>query len=224
MRASGARPSVPRPGPRRPRGDHPRPGARPRGADFDRFYVLDDALHHALCDLSGHDIAWSLSQRAKGHLNRVRRLSLPEPGYLMEMISEHRAVVAAVADHDAGRGRGGAPPPPADGALEAARDPRQHPDYFEDEPEMAVPRSTRAATLSRPTCAALYEQMVLIRVFETEAERQYKAAKIGGYCHLSSGQEATTVGVVHACRRTTCWSPATAATASRSRAGYRRRP
>ncbi|HEX5622415.1 MAG TPA: pyruvate dehydrogenase (acetyl-transferring) E1 component subunit alpha [Solirubrobacteraceae bacterium] len=44
----------------------------------------------------------------------------------------------------------------------------------------------------------LYEQMVLSRVFETESERQYKAAKIGGYCHLSSGQEATTVGVVHA--------------------------
>jgi pyruvate dehydrogenase E1 component alpha subunit len=43
----------------------------------------------------------------------------------------------------------------------------------------------------------LYEQMVLIRVFETESERQYKAAKIGGYCHLSSGQEATTVGVIH---------------------------
>jgi pyruvate dehydrogenase E1 component alpha subunit len=43
----------------------------------------------------------------------------------------------------------------------------------------------------------LYEQMVLSRVFETESERQYKAAKIGGYCHLSSGQEATTVGVVH---------------------------
>jgi pyruvate dehydrogenase E1 component alpha subunit len=43
----------------------------------------------------------------------------------------------------------------------------------------------------------LYEQMVLSRVFETESERQYKAAKIGGYCHLSSGQEATTVGVIH---------------------------
>ena len=69
-------------------------------ADYDRFYVLDDDLHRALCDLSGHEIAWSLSQRAKGHLNRVRRLSLPEPGYLMEMISEHRAVVAAVAEHD----------------------------------------------------------------------------------------------------------------------------
>jgi pyruvate dehydrogenase E1 component alpha subunit len=44
----------------------------------------------------------------------------------------------------------------------------------------------------------LYELMVLSRVFETEAERQYKAARIGGYCHLSSGQEATTVGTVHA--------------------------
>jgi pyruvate dehydrogenase E1 component alpha subunit len=43
----------------------------------------------------------------------------------------------------------------------------------------------------------LYELMVLSRVFETEAERQYKAARIGGYCHLSSGQEATTVGAVH---------------------------
>lgn len=43
-----------------------------------------------------------------------------------------------------------------------------------------------------------YEQMALIRVFEAESERQYKAAKIGGYCHISSGQEATTVGTVGA--------------------------
>jgi DNA-binding GntR family transcriptional regulator len=101
--------------------------------DFDRFYVLDDELHHLLCDLSGHEIAWSLSNRAKGHLNRIRRLSLPEPGYLMEMISEHRSVVAAVAAHD---------PDEAEEALRhhlrmvlstlpAIR--AQHPDYFEEE-------------------------------------------------------------------------------------------
>jgi pyruvate dehydrogenase E1 component alpha subunit len=53
------------------------------------------------------------------------------------------------------------------------------------------------STLSPTDLRRLYEQMVLIRVFETESERQYKAAKIGGYCHLSSGQEAATVGVVH---------------------------
>jgi pyruvate dehydrogenase E1 component alpha subunit len=46
--------------------------------------------------------------------------------------------------------------------------------------------------------AHLYGQMALIREFETEAERQYKAARIGGYCHVASGQEATTVGAVHA--------------------------
>ncbi len=50
------------------------------------------------------------------------------------------------------------------------------------------------------TRLAEFEQMCLIRDFEEEAERQYKAAKIGGYCHLSSGQEAMTVGVVDAMR------------------------
>jgi pyruvate dehydrogenase E1 component alpha subunit len=41
-------------------------------------------------------------------------------------------------------------------------------------------------------------QMTLIRVFEQEAERQYKRARIGGYCHLAIGQEAATVGAVAA--------------------------
>jgi len=102
-------------------------------ADFDRFYVLDDALHRALCDLSGHGIAWSLSQRASGHLNRVRHLSLPIPSYLGEMIQEHCAVVAAVSAHD---------PDAAEDALRhhlrmvlssvpAIR--AEHPEYFEEE-------------------------------------------------------------------------------------------
>jgi pyruvate dehydrogenase E1 component alpha subunit len=50
------------------------------------------------------------------------------------------------------------------------------------------------------TRLAQFEQMCLIRDFEQEAERQYKAAKIGGYCHLSSGQEAITVGAVDSMR------------------------
>src|SRR6201994_595235 len=52
-----------------------------------------------------------------------------------------------------------------------------------------------------PDVADLYEHyrtMFLIRRFEEAAERQYKAARIGGYCHLSSGQEAATVGAVAA--------------------------
>jgi pyruvate dehydrogenase E1 component alpha subunit len=57
---------------------------------------------------------------------------------------------------------------------------------------------TAAGRVSLELRRELYELMVLSRVFETEAERQYKAARIGGYCHLSSGQEAATVGSVHA--------------------------
>jgi GntR family transcriptional regulator, rspAB operon transcriptional repressor len=68
--------------------------------DFDAFYVLDEEFHRVLCDLSGHATVWAVSQRAKGHLNRIRRLSIPIPTYIGEMIAEHRGVVAAVAEHD----------------------------------------------------------------------------------------------------------------------------
>jgi len=53
-------------------------------------------------------------------------------------------------------------------------------------------------TVAKRTLLELWEQMLLIRHFETETERAYKAALIGGYCHLSSGQEAATVGTMHA--------------------------
>lgn len=68
--------------------------------DFDGFHVLDDELHAALCELSGHGVAWRLAGRANGHLDRVRRLSLPEPDYLAEMVAEHGQVVDAVASGD----------------------------------------------------------------------------------------------------------------------------
>src|SRR6478735_11764783 len=58
---------------------------------------------------------------------------------------------------------------------------------------------TLATTTSAPDLLRhAYEQMVLIRAFETEAERQYKADHIGGYCHVASGQEAVIVGAMHA--------------------------
>jgi DNA-binding GntR family transcriptional regulator len=69
-------------------------------SDFDAFYVLDEDFHKMLCDLSGHATVWAVSQRAKGHLNRIRRLSITMPSYIGEMIAEHRSVVAAVAEHD----------------------------------------------------------------------------------------------------------------------------
>jgi DNA-binding GntR family transcriptional regulator len=64
--------------------------------DFDGWFALDEDFHRLLCDLSGRSIAWSVGRRANGHLDRVRRLSLPVPSYLAEMVEEHRRVVDAV--------------------------------------------------------------------------------------------------------------------------------
>ncbi len=43
-----------------------------------------------------------------------------------------------------------------------------------------------------------YEQMLLIRRFEERAGEMYTKAKIGGYCHLNLGEEATIVGLMAA--------------------------
>src|SRR5579872_862204 len=40
-----------------------------------------------------------------------------------------------------------------------------------------------------------YRQMLLIRRFEEKTAEMYQRAKIGGYCHLNLGEEATCVGV-----------------------------
>ncbi|MGH2964777.1 MAG: GntR family transcriptional regulator [Solirubrobacterales bacterium] len=103
-----------------------------QSGDLDAFYALDDSFHRTLCDLSGHLAVWAVSERAKSHLNRVRRLSLGQPNYLREMIDEHRSVVSAIADHD---------PAAAEDLLrhhlrmvlrEVPRLRAQHPDFFEE--------------------------------------------------------------------------------------------
>ena len=43
-----------------------------------------------------------------------------------------------------------------------------------------------------------YRQMALIRRFELRAAEMYQRAKIGGYCHLNLGEEATVVGLMAA--------------------------
>lgn len=52
------------------------------------------------------------------------------------------------------------------------------------------------------TLRGYYRQMVLIRRFEERAAQGYTQAKIGGYCHLNLGEEATVVGLMAALRAT----------------------
>ena len=68
--------------------------------DYARWFVLDEEFHRALCDLSGHPVAWTLIRRVSGHLDRIRRLSLPQPRYLDQMVGEHRLILKAIARGD----------------------------------------------------------------------------------------------------------------------------
>lgn len=45
-----------------------------------------------------------------------------------------------------------------------------------------------------------YQRMSLVRAFELRASEMYARAKIGGYCHLNLGEEATVVGLTAALR------------------------
>src|SRR5689334_12608070 len=57
---------------------------------------------------------------------------------------------------------------------------------------------TDAATLpaaeNRETLLHYYYQMLLVRRFEEKTSEMYTKARIGGYCHLNLGEEATVVG------------------------------
>src|SRR5437588_981600 len=46
----------------------------------------------------------------------------------------------------------------------------------------------------RDTLISYYQQMLLIRRFEEKTGEMYQKARIGGYCHLNLGEEATVVG------------------------------
>lgn len=65
----------------------------------------------------------------------------------------------------------------------------------EPETGAAAPPAADAGTL-----VGYYRQMLLIRRFEERAARAYTEAKIGGYCHLNLGEEATVVGLMAALR------------------------
>jgi DNA-binding GntR family transcriptional regulator len=100
--------------------------------DIDSWQLLDDTFHRQICDLSGHPAVWPVTERAKSHLNRLRRLSLTMPDYLPTMVADHRSVAEAVGNHD---------PDAAEAALrehlravlrEVPRIREQHPDYFEE--------------------------------------------------------------------------------------------
>ncbi|MEV5650929.1 pyruvate dehydrogenase (acetyl-transferring) E1 component subunit alpha [Nocardia sp. NPDC052254] len=61
---------------------------------------------------------------------------------------------------------------------------------------------SRIAAEDPDVLRTLYRDMVFIRRFEERTAQSYQQAKIGGYCHLNLGEEATVVGLGAAMRPT----------------------
>jgi len=64
------------------------------------------------------------------------------------------------------------------------------------------PTETAKVLSDKSALLALYREMLLIRRFEEKTAEMYQLAKIGGFCHLNIGEEATIVGTISALRKT----------------------
>lgn len=69
-------------------------------ADTEEFITSDQAFHRMMYEAAGAPDLYELVRRRSGHLDRLRRLDLPSPGKAERVVSDHRAILAALAAHD----------------------------------------------------------------------------------------------------------------------------
>lgn len=68
--------------------------------DRDLFLELDEAFHRGLCEEAGLSKSWRVIQSVKLQMDRVRYLSLPEPGHLDVLLAQHRQITSAIESGD----------------------------------------------------------------------------------------------------------------------------
>jgi DNA-binding GntR family transcriptional regulator len=68
--------------------------------DRDAFHQADESFHAVIADVAGYPGIWRLIQQVKVHVDRYRRLTLPQAGRIARTIAEHEAILGAVEAHD----------------------------------------------------------------------------------------------------------------------------
>lgn len=68
--------------------------------DIGEFTTLDRLFHLSLFEAAGVRALWHLISDRSGHIDRLRRLNLPDPGKIGEVIRHHEAILAAIASGD----------------------------------------------------------------------------------------------------------------------------
>ena len=76
------------------------------GQDPDGFFQLDVSFHRLLTEGLGLHRITELLDALRTHLDRVRRLLLPEPGRMDATLAEHRAIQRAIEQREPGLAEG----------------------------------------------------------------------------------------------------------------------
>src|SRR4051794_151367 len=69
--------------------------------DIETFHQADELFHATVADVAGYPGIWKYIQQVKVHVDRYRRLTLPQRGRITKVIIEHEAVLTAIEAHDA---------------------------------------------------------------------------------------------------------------------------
>lgn len=67
---------------------------------YPAFIAADQAFHYDMHVAAGVQALWNLEQRYSGHVDRLRRLHLPEPGKADRIVRDHQTILDAMARHD----------------------------------------------------------------------------------------------------------------------------
>ena len=66
-------------------------------ADCVEFIEADQAFHQAMYVALGREALWALVRRQSGHIDRLRRLHLPEAGNIASVLAQHEQIAATIA-------------------------------------------------------------------------------------------------------------------------------
>lgn len=64
--------------------------------DFDELFDFDEQFHRSIAEFRFRDRLWKMTNSAKAHMDRVRRLSLPYRDRRLAIAEEHTAVLDAI--------------------------------------------------------------------------------------------------------------------------------
>ena len=97
---------------------------------WNEFFDLDEQFHRTLIDMAGVPLVWRITQELRLHVERLRRLSLPDRETMGRLVEQHAAIAAAVSTGDPAAARAAMSTHLTEASRVTDQLAAQHPDYF----------------------------------------------------------------------------------------------